>query len=82
MKMMLKQNMGKLDRVLRISIGSLLLFFALFIAQGSTATLLAIISVPPLLTGISGICILYVPFGFSTKSQRKEDSPWKTGLEV
>jgi hypothetical protein len=79
MKFLFKRNMGTLDRTLRASIGIFLL--ALFI-QGTIGTIFMIISMALLITGISGYCPGYVPFGISTKRESKGESPWRIELNV
>ncbi len=58
----MKQNVGGIDRVLRIVIGLLL------VALAATGTIGAwgYIGVVPILTGAIGWCPAYLPFGLST----------------
>jgi len=64
----MKQNMGIGDRVIRIVLAAVVaaLYFA---HQLSTvaAVILGILAVVFLVTGIVGVCPLYLPFGLSTK---------------
>ena len=57
----MKKNTGEFDRVLRVVIG--LIIIALGILFESWWGLLGVI---PLITGTTGFCFLYLPFGFST----------------
>ncbi len=70
MKDGLKQNMGTLDRVLRVCAGIVLLLLAMFVVAGTTAIVLAIITLPLFIPGITGFCPTYTLLGISTK--RKE----------
>nr|MBN2276167.1 DUF2892 domain-containing protein [candidate division Zixibacteria bacterium] len=57
----MKTNIGGLDRLIRIIVGVIII--ALGYAYGSWWGLLGII---PILTAVTGLCCLYVPFGIST----------------
>ena len=67
MKDGLKQNMGTLDRVLRVSAGIVLLLLAVSVSAGTTATVLSILCLPLLIPGITGYCPTYTLLGISTK---------------
>ncbi len=69
MKTVLRQNMGILDRVLRICAGIILLVLATFVATGTTATVLLVLTIPLLIPGITGFCPSYSLFGISTKRE-------------
>jgi hypothetical protein len=58
----MKQNVGGIDRVLRIVVGLLL------VALAATGTIGAwgYIGVVPIITGALGWCPAYLPFGLST----------------
>jgi len=66
---MFKQNAGRMDRVLRIALGIAMAAIGLFVLKGTTGTVLAIIGLIPLATGLVGFCPLYLPFKFSTNKQ-------------
>ncbi len=70
MKKVFKQNMGTLDRVLRVIAGSVLLVLATLVATGTTATVLVILTIPLLIPGLTGFCPSYSLFGISTKRER------------
>ncbi|MDQ0036850.1 hypothetical protein J2W30_004625 [Variovorax boronicumulans] len=63
----LSNNVGILDRALRIGAGLLLVALA---ARG-TIGFWGYIGVVPLLTGVVGNCPVYSLFGFSTCSRRR-----------
>jgi len=58
------KNMGNVDRIVRVIIG-LGLLSLLFILDGN-ARFWGLIGIIPLVTGLVGICPLYLPFGFKT----------------
>ncbi len=70
MKSAFKQNMGMLDRVLRVCAGIVLLVLATFVATGATATVLLILTIPLLIPGITGFCPSYSLLGISTRRER------------
>ncbi len=58
----MKANEGTADRVMRVVLGLALLSLVVVGPQ----TLLGLIGLVPLLTGLVGFCPLYAVFGFST----------------
>ncbi len=71
---MFRQNCSKLDRTVRLIMGIILLPISLFILDGPTSLIAAAISVLWLLTGATGFCVLYLPFGFSTNKHKEQTS--------
>ncbi|MFT6452509.1 MAG: hypothetical protein ACJA06_002011 [Halocynthiibacter sp.] len=67
---MLKKNVGKLDRILRIVIG-LALIAAFFLYPEANYRALYLIGIIPLVTGLVGSCGLYRVFGLSTCPMQK-----------
>ena len=67
---MFKQNVGGIDRVLRIALGIILAVVGLFVVRGTAGTVIGIIGLIPLATGLVGFCPLYLPFKFSTLKNR------------
>lgn len=63
MKNLLKQNVGPLDRVLRVLVGVAL---AILAADGNIRVILMIFGIPLLFSGITGICPTYTLLGIST----------------
>ncbi|SOE14381.1 hypothetical protein SAMN05877838_0990 [Hoeflea halophila] len=67
---MLKNNVGGLDRAMRVMAGLILL--GLFFAYADASwRYLALIGVIPLLTGLFGTCPLYSLLGLSTCPAKK-----------
>ena len=66
---MFKQNVGGIDRVLRIALGIAIAVIGLFVLKGTAGTVVGIIGLIPLVTGLVGFCPLYLPFKFSTNKQ-------------
>jgi hypothetical protein len=74
---MFKRNEGMLDRIVRVVLGMVLLPVGLIWWfggwPGSAAGLVAAgLGLLGLLTGITGVSVLYMPFGFSTLEKEKE----------
>ena len=65
-----QRNVGGLDRAIRLSLGVPLVVAGLFLASGIRGEPLGILvtlaGLVSLVTGITGRCPLYVPFGIST----------------
>jgi hypothetical protein len=68
----MKQNMGSLDRILRIIIafGIAVLYFTDRIS-GTTAAVLGLLAVIFGTTSFIGVCPLYIPLKLSTKKSKK-----------
>jgi hypothetical protein len=66
----MKKNMGSADKIVRILIALIIggLYFAEVIS-GTTAVILAVLSVVFLATALVGFCPLYLPFGISTRKK-------------
>ncbi len=73
---MFKRNEGLLDRSVRVAVGLVLLPAGLFWfggLQGNVPGLLAAgLGAWVLITGIAGVCPLYLPFGISTLEKENE----------
>ena len=63
---MFKQNVGTTDRGVRIALGIILAAVGMLVLKGTTGTVVGIVALIPLITGIVGFCPLYVPFKLST----------------
>jgi hypothetical protein len=73
---MFKRNEGTIDRILRVGLAMALVPVGLFLLGGLQGNLLGLLvaglSLLPLITGLTGFCPLYVPFGISTLEKEKE----------
>ena len=65
----MKQNVGGIDRSMRIIAG--LLILSLFFVLGENMRLWALVGLVPLLTGLIGWCPAYLPFGIRTCKLRR-----------
>jgi Protein of unknown function (DUF2892) len=65
-----RRNVGGHDRGIRLVLGALLVAVGLFVAGGTrsdpSGIVVAVVGLVGVLTGITGRCPLYVPFGIST----------------
>ncbi len=72
---MFKKNEGILDRIARIALGVVLLPTGLLLLgalQGNVIGLVVtVVGAIGLITGATGFCLAYVPFGFSTLDMEK-----------
>jgi hypothetical protein len=73
---MFKRNEGILDRTLRVLVALVLLPTGLFWLGGLRGSVLGLLvtgfSLLPLITGLTGFCPLYIPFGISTLENEKQ----------
>ena len=61
----MKSNVGRVDRVVRIVTG-LVLLGLVFILEGN-ARWWGLVGLLPLATGLVGWCVMYTPFGIDTR---------------
>jgi len=67
-----EQNLGALDRITRLILGSLAFLVGYFFQIGGWLGWLLIISgVILIITGVSGYCLTYKVFGWSTKQRMR-----------
>ena len=66
----MSKNMGTIDRVIRVIIGLVLLWYALF-ATPTGYNWIGWIGIIPLVTALVGICPLYSILGMSTCPAKK-----------
>jgi len=73
---MFKRNEGILDRIVRVTLGTVLLPSGLFLLGGLQGSVLGLViaglGLIGLVTGLTGFCLLYVPFGINTREKEKE----------
>lgn len=69
MKITFKQNVGMLDRMLRVCFGIALIALGILFVKGIIGTVLMILSISLLVSGIAGFCPSYVLLGISTKRE-------------
>lgn len=66
----MKQNVGGIDRSIRIIAG--LVILSLFFVLDESTRWWALIGLVPLLTGLIGWCPAYLPFGLRTCKLRRD----------
>ncbi|MGV8899826.1 MAG: YgaP family membrane protein [Burkholderiaceae bacterium] len=66
----MKQNVGGIDRGIRIVAG--LVILSLYFVLDENTRLWALIGLVPLLTGLIGWCPAYLPFGIRTCKMRRD----------
>ncbi len=75
---MFKRNEGTLDRAIRLAVAAVLLPTGLVALGGLQGNVLGLLVALPgvlgLVSGVTGFCPLYVPFGISTVGAEKEPS--------
>ncbi len=73
---MFKQNEGIVDRLVRLGLAAVLLPVGLLLLGGLQGTLAGLVvtgvGTIALFTGITGFCLLYIPFGFSTLEKERQ----------
>jgi hypothetical protein len=74
--MMLRTNVGRLDRTVRLMMGTVLALIGLFVLGGwqgkPTGIDLTLFALWPLMTGLFGFCGMYLFFGISTVEKSKD----------
>lgn len=69
MKVAYKQNIGTLDRMVRLCAGIILMILGMFVITETAGLAFMILSIPLLITGITGFCPGYTLLGITTKRQ-------------
>jgi hypothetical protein len=73
---MFTRNIGILDRVVRVALGLVLLPVGLFLFSGLQGKILGLVIAGlgglGLITGFTGFCPLYIPFGINTLKKEQE----------
>ncbi len=62
----MNKNLGKIDRSLRVLVGLAIILYGVM-----SSSLLGLIGMVPLLTGVIGWCPLYCPLKINTCSQKE-----------
>jgi hypothetical protein len=69
----MRVNMGTIDRVVRLIAAAVLIGVGLGVVRGPVGIAMAAVGAIPLLTGLSGFCPLYLPFGIDTRGQSSRE---------
>ncbi len=73
---MFKRNVGILDRIVHVGLGIVLLLIGLLLLVVLHANILGLLTAGlgglGLITGFTGVSVLYLPFGISTLEKEKE----------
>lgn len=77
---MFKRNEGTLDRIVRLVLATVFLPVGLFWLGGLQGSALGLLTtafgVVALITGLTGVCPTYIPFGISTlESKKRQNTP-------
>jgi uncharacterized membrane protein HdeD (DUF308 family) len=73
-EVVLKSNVGSADRAFRIILGIVLILLGAFVIDsGLWTTIFLVVGILMLLTGLTGLCLGYVPFKIDTT--KKEQKP-------
>ncbi len=74
--MAIRRNVGGLDRAVRVTVGAILLPIGVVMLAGHCACgwVNVVLGLIGLVSGITGFCVLYLPFGIST-AQRTSSAP-------
>ena len=75
---MFKKNMSRLDRIARFIVGIALIPIGLLLLDGwqgnLTGILVTAFALLPILTGLTGFCPGYIPFGISTLGREQNST--------
>ena len=75
---MFKKNMGQIDRTVRFVVGLALVPIGLLLLGGWHGNLVGILvtafALLPILTGLTGYCPGYIPFGISTLGRQQNST--------
>jgi uncharacterized membrane protein len=62
----MKPNESTLDRIIRAVLGAILLGVGILVVKGTIGIVLDVLGGILLFTAATGVCLLYLPFKFST----------------
>ena len=75
---MFKKNMGRLDRTVRLIAGVALIPIGLLLLDGwqgnLTGIFVTVFALLPIVTGLTGFCPGYIPFGISTLGREQNST--------
>ncbi len=66
---------SRMGRLIRIVVGMLMIVFGIAFVPGVAGDVVAIIGLFPLFAGLSGVCLIGLPFGYTLTGQRRVGSP-------
>lgn len=67
----MKQNMGIVDRILRVVVALVVgVLYAMHIISGTLALVLGVVALVFIATSVMGFCPLYLPLNLSTKGKK------------
>jgi hypothetical protein len=69
----MKRNVGPVDRGVRFVLGTVMAVAAFFVGALWLKLLLSVLAGVALFTGLTGVCLLYSPFGVNTCPVRGKD---------
>ena len=73
---MFRRNEGILDRIVRVGLGSVLLPTGIFLLGGLQGSVVGLVAAGlgtwVLITGLTGVCPLYIPLGINTLEKERE----------
>jgi hypothetical protein len=65
----MKKNVGLIDSIIRIVLANIILYF-LYNQSNTVQIIMAVIAAALIFTALNGLCLLYIPFGCSTKKKK------------
>lgn len=68
---MFKQNESDVDKKIRLVLGMVILWLALFVFTGTLQIVAFVIGVLAIFTGLTGFCLIYKLFGVKTNKKLK-----------
>ena len=68
---MFKQNESDVDKKIRLVLGTVILWLALFVFTGTLQIVALVIGVLAIFTGLTGFCLIYKLFGVKTNKKLK-----------
>ncbi|MFA6184759.1 MAG: DUF2892 domain-containing protein [Candidatus Shapirobacteria bacterium] len=68
---MFQQNESKTDKKIRLVVGVVVLWLALFVFTGTLQIVALVIGILAIFTGLTGFCLVYKLFGVKTNKKLK-----------